>query len=30
VEATGGKVWCESQLGKGAVFIVELPAAAEL
>lgn len=26
VEAGGGKVWCESELGKGARFIVELPA----
>ena len=27
VEAAGGKVWCESQPGKGAVFIVELKGA---
>jgi signal transduction histidine kinase len=27
VEAMNGKVWCESELGKGARFIVELPAA---
>ncbi len=27
VEAGGGKVWCESQPGSGAKFIVELPAA---
>jgi two-component system sensor histidine kinase/response regulator len=27
VEAGGGKVWCESQPGQGAKFIVELPAA---
>jgi signal transduction histidine kinase len=26
VEAMNGKVWCESELGKGATFIVELPA----
>lgn len=25
VEATNGKVWCESELGKGATFIVEFP-----
>jgi two-component system, sensor histidine kinase and response regulator len=25
VEAMNGKVWCESELGKGARFIVELP-----
>ena len=25
VDAMGGKVWCESVLGKGAAFIVELP-----
>jgi len=25
VEAMRGKVWCESQLGQGAVFIVEFP-----
>jgi signal transduction histidine kinase len=28
VEAMNGKVWCESELGKGATFIVELPQAA--
>ncbi|MBD1207410.1 MAG: hybrid sensor histidine kinase/response regulator [Ignavibacteria bacterium] len=27
VEAMNGKVWCESELGKGACFIVELPRA---
>jgi signal transduction histidine kinase len=27
VETMNGKVWCESELGKGATFIVELPAA---
>jgi two-component system, sensor histidine kinase and response regulator len=26
VEAMNGKVWCESELGRGATFIVELPA----
>ncbi len=25
VEKQGGKVWAESQLGKGATFFVELP-----
>jgi len=27
VEAMQGKVWCESQLGQGATFIIELPVA---
>ncbi len=27
VEAMNGKVWCESELGSGATFIVEFPAA---
>ncbi len=27
VEAMNGKVWCESELGKGACFVVELPKA---
>jgi signal transduction histidine kinase len=27
VEAMQGKIWCESELGKGANFIVELPSA---
>jgi signal transduction histidine kinase len=26
VEAMNGKVWCESELGRGATFIVEFPA----
>ena len=29
VEAMNGKVWCESELGKGATFIVELPKASD-
>jgi signal transduction histidine kinase len=29
VEAMGGEVWCESELGKGAMFVVELPAITE-
>ena len=27
VEALNGKVWCESELGSGATFIVEFPSA---
>jgi two-component system sensor histidine kinase/response regulator len=27
VEAMNGKVWCESELGKGATFVVQLPLA---
>jgi signal transduction histidine kinase len=29
VEAMNGRVWCESELGKGATFIVELPTTPE-
>jgi signal transduction histidine kinase len=28
VEAMKGKVWCESEFGKGATFIVEFPSLA--
>ena len=28
VEAMSGHIWCESELGRGAIFIVELPMAA--
>jgi signal transduction histidine kinase len=29
VEGMNGKVWCESELGRGATFIVILPSAEE-
>jgi len=29
VEAAGGSVWCESELGKGSTFVVELQSAAD-
>lgn len=29
VEAMNGKIWCESQLGQGSTFILELPIACE-
>jgi two-component system sensor histidine kinase/response regulator len=28
MESMKGKIWCESELGKGAAFIVEFPLAA--
>jgi signal transduction histidine kinase len=30
VESMNGKVWCESQMGQGAAFIIELPVAVEV
>jgi signal transduction histidine kinase len=29
VEAMNGKVWCESEFGQGATFIIEFPSSLE-